>query len=381
MRKQKVVDSICPNCGSKLDYNAKLKKWKCKYCDGEFTLEELKEKNNAASSENNEEKVVEEVVEETEVVEEDKKKNNKKEEEEQQDYVNYTCQNCGAQIIADEQTSATFCVYCGNTAILKNKLSDKFHPDWIIPFKKEEKEAKEAFKNLSNGRPLCPKEFTDIKNIEKIKGVYIPFWLFDYEASGSLNCKGTKVRVWTTGDTQYTETKEYALNRTGSMKFTRIPRDGSTRFADDIMDSIEPFNYDELEEYNHAYLSGFFAERYDVEADIATEDAKKRAVNSATDEMFNDSNGICPTKHIIENTIQGKETKREYVLLPVYMVNVKYNGKMHTFAMNGQTGEFIGDIPIDKKKLWLYRLGIFFGILIGIILISLIFCLITGGAI
>jgi len=375
MRKEKVVDSICPNCGSKLDYNAKLKKWKCKYCDGEFTLEELKEKNNAASDINNEKPEVEKVVEE----ETTSKKETK--EEVQEDYVNYTCQNCGAQIIADEQTSATFCVYCGNTAILKNKLSDKFHPDWIIPFKKEEALAKEEFKNLSKGRPLCPKEFTDIKNIEKIKGVYIPFWLFNYETSGVLVCKGTTVRSWTVGDTRYTETKYYDLVRAGSMNFTRVPKDGSTRFDDNIMDSIEPFNYEEFEEYNHAYLSGFYAEKYDVEPEIASKDAAQRAINSATDEMYNDSNGVCATKRIEQNTIQAKETKREYVLLPVYMVNVKYQGKMYPFAMNGQTGEFIGDIPIDNKKLWMYRIGIFFGVLIGIILISLIFCLLTGGAI
>ena len=368
MRKEEVIDSICPNCGSKLDYNAKLKKWKCKYCEGEFTLEELKEKNNAAADINNEPKK----EEKEEVVEEKEKKKETKKEEDNQDYVNYTCQNCGAQIIADEQTSATFCVYCGNTAILKNKLSDKFHPDWIIPFKKEEKEAKEAFKNLSKGRPLCPKEFTDINNIEKIRGIYIPFWLFNFKAEGVLVCKGTKVRTWTTGSTQYTETKEYDLVRAGSMEFNKIPRDGSTRFDDAIMDSIEPFNYNDLVEYNHAYLSGFLAEKYDIEADVAVEDAKNRAQNSATNEMYNDSNSTCSTKHITQNTIQAKETKREYVLLPVYMVNVKYNGKMHTFAMNGQTGEFIGDIPINNKKAWAYGIGIFLGIFLGIILISLV---------
>ena len=373
MRKEKVVDSICPNCGAKLDYNAKLKKWKCKYCEGEFTLEELKEKNNAASDVNNE-KPVEEVEE---VTEEETKKKNKKEEE-PQDYVNYTCQNCGAQIIADEQTAATFCVYCGNTAILKNKLSDKFHPDWIIPFKKEEAVAKEAFKNLSKGRPLCPTEFTDLKNIEKIKGVYIPFWLFDYETQGVLVCKGTNVRSWTVGDTRYTETKYYDLVRAGSMKFNRVPKDGSTRFDDNIMDSIEPFNYEELEEYNHAYLSGFFAEKYDVEPEVASKDAAQRAVNTATNEMYADSNGVCLTKRIEQNTIQAKETKKEYVLLPVYMVNVKYNGKMYPFAMNGQTGEFIGDIPVDKKKAWKQGILTFIITFAIVIIISLIIFFMGG---
>lgn len=345
MRKQNVVDSKCPHCGAKLDFDANTQKWLCKYCDSSFTLEEIENNNNAASIENNETPL----------------------EEISPNYDSYRCQNCGAEIIADEQTSATFCIYCGNTAILKNKLSGTFNPDWIIPFKKEEKDARTAFRNISKGRPLCPKGFNDEKNIEKIRGVYIPFWLFDFMSQGELDCDGINVRTWRVGDTQYTETKKYNLERAGSMHFTRIPRDGSTRFADDIMDSIEPFNYEELVKYNHAYLSGFLAEKYDVPAEEAAKDAGARANQSATNTMYNDMK-TCSTKTIRNNTITSTETRREYVLLPVYMVNVNYGGKMYTFAMNGQTGEFIGDIPVDKKKACLYAIGIFLALFTLIII-------------
>ena len=94
--------------------------------------------------------------------------------------------------------------------------------------------------------------------------------------------------------------------------------------------------------------------------------------------MYNDSNGVCTSKRIEQNSIEATETKREYVLLPVYMVNVKYNGKMYPFAMNGQTGEFIGDIPVDNKKAWMQGLATFAITFAIIIVISLIFFFIGG---
>ena len=323
-----VLDNKCPNCQAVLKFDPKLGKWNCKYCDSIFTLEELQKYNNASSE-----------------------KNNLNENKENVDIsqVSYHCQNCGAEIITDEQTSATFCIYCGNTAILKSKLSNNFAPDRIIPFKTEKNEAIKAFKNITKGKPLAPKDFNSEKNIEKIKGVYIPFWLYDIKAEGSVNSNAKKVRSWRVGDVHYTKTDIYKLYRTGEMEFLGVPVDGSTRFDNSIMNSLEPFKYDEFEKYNHAYLSGFFAEKYDVDGDSAYDEAVKRSLESAKNTMLNNSIGYT-SKNIYENTLVSTQLKREYILLPVWMVNVKYKDQMHIFAMNGQTGKFIGNIPLDKKK-------------------------------
>ncbi len=332
-----VLDNKCPNCGAVLKFNPQLGKWSCDYCDSVFTLEELQKHNNASSVKNN-------IKENTEEV--DISKNS------------YHCNNCGAEIIADEQTAATFCVYCGNTAILKSKLSYQFAPSRIIPFKTEKKQAVEAFKKLSKGKPLVPRDFVSEKNIEKIRGIYIPFWLYDVKVEGSLDCDAQKVDSWTVGDTHYTKTSTYKLYRTGSMEFYGVPVDGSTRFANDIMNTLEPFKYEDLTEYNHAYLSGFYAEKYDVDSDTAFEDAKKRSLESAKETMMNDSIGYT-SKVITQNTLAPSIIKKEYILLPVWMVNIKYKNEMYLFAMNGQTGEFIGNIPLDKTKAVVYGVIIF----------------------
>lgn len=358
---KKVLDNKCPTCAAPIFFNPTLGKWKCNYCDNEFTLEEMQKYNNASNQKYNEKVINEE--------------ENIKNKQDNTVYVAYNCQNCGAEIITDEQTAATFCVYCGNTAILKNKLSGAFAPSKIIPFKKEKQLAIDSFKALSKGRPLMPKEFNNIKNIEKITGVYIPFWLFDINVSGSVNANAQKITSWSVGSTHYTKTDTYKLYRTAQMDYNRIPVDGSTRFTNDIMNTIEPFDYRELVDYNHAYLSGFLAEKYDVVSNEAFKEAGARSIRSTQDYILMDM-GNYTGKVIFENTLVAKQTKAEYALLPVWMVNVKYKDKYYLFAMNGQTGEFIGDIPIDKNKVILYSIGIFALIFVISIIISYIIYLV-----
>ncbi len=342
---KKVLDNKCPSCKAPIFFNPKLGKWKCEYCDSEFTIEDMKKYTNAGKDENNN-------------VEEDTT-----------NYVSYKCENCGAEIVTDEQTAATFCIYCGNTAILKNKLSGKFAPNYLIPFKKNKEEAIEALKNIAKGRPFMPKDFNSEKNIEKIKGVYIPFWLFDIQVDGDINCSATKVSSWTSGDTHYTKTDNYLLYRSAIMAFDKIPADGSTRFDDNIMNSIEPFDYKDLIDYNHAYLSGFYAEKYDVVSENVEEIVKKRAIESAKDKMLADCYGYT-TKLVTSQNINPSIDKITYVLLPVWMVNVKYKNKYYIFAMNGQTGEFIGDIPLDKKKVIICSILLYVGIAMFILIMS-----------
>lgn len=325
-KNNKALDHKCPSCMAPIFFNPKLGKWKCEYCNSEFTLEELKKFNNASSKEANDTKNADDTI-----------------------YDSYKCENCGAEIIADENTASTFCLYCGNTAILKSKLSGKFSPTKIIPFKKVKEDAVTEFKNLKRKRPLLPRQFVSVTNIEKITGLYIPFWLYNILVTGEMNAIGKKIKSWTVGDRHYTKTDIYDVKRAGSMLYKLIPVDGSKRFDDNIMNTIEPFDYNELIDYNHAYLSGFLAEKYDFENEEAIKIADKRAINSTSSEMKKSIHGYSSVSVKLSN-FNSEEQSHEYALLPVWMVNVKYKGKYYLFAMNGQTGRFIGDMPIDKLK-------------------------------
>ena len=345
MKKTEVLDNRCPHCGAKIDFNPNSNSFKCEYCGIESTLDELIKYNTANTAAAKNAKTKEENVDDYD------------------NYISYTCSDCGAEIIADAQTTATFCVYCGNNAILKNKLSGKFAPSKIIPFKKDIKEAENAFINLSKGRPLVPKNFTSTQNIERIRGIYIPFWFHNFHIEGGLTMKGVTYDYWSVGVTDYTRTRIYELIREGNIDFHYVPVDGSTRFDNSLMNTIQPYDYNDLVPYNHAYLAGFLAERYDIEGNDTKGEVEPDILNDVKN-MFKEDAMMYGVKKIKSNTLAVTNHNIEYVLLPVYMVNVKYMGKMYTFAMNGQTGEFIGDIPVDKIKLTLITIisiiGLFF---------------------
>lgn len=343
-----VLDNKCPACGAKITFNPKNQKWDCEYCGSKFSLEEMQKHNNASSKEAN-----------NSVSTKPFKKLD--------DLDVYRCKNCGAEVMADETTTSTFCVYCGSTTILKDKIVDGIAPTKIIPFKKVKDDAVSAFRGLSKGRPLMPKFFNDEKNIEKISGVYIPFWTYDLKVSGNIDFDAKDVTTWSDYNYRYVKTDTYISKRSGTMNFDRILVDASSRFDDDLMDSLEPFNLAELVEYNHAYLSGFLAEKYDVEENVAVDRANTRAMNSAID-IVKDSVHH-QTKTVVTNNLSINKMSYDYILLPVWMVNINYNNKNYTFAMNGQTGEIVGNIPIDIKKTIIISLILFVGIALIVFLI------------
>lgn len=329
------LDNKCPSCSAPIKFNPTKQCWSCDYCGSDFTLEEMQKHTNASSAEVNKKTKIK-----TEAID------------------SYHCKNCGATIVADEYTTATFCVYCGSTAILKEKIQNNRVPDLIIPFNSKKEDAIKAFKNLSKGRPLMPKFFNKSENIEKIRGIYIPFWIYNINMDGSIILSGKRIKSWSVGNVDYIKTDIYRMIREGKIEFNNVPVDASTRFNDDIMNTIEPFDYSGLKEYNHAYLSGFLAEKYDVETDKAYETALSRVNESCKNVAINSCLGYSGVS-ISSNSMTAIENDKKYILLPVWMVNVKYRNKMYLFAMNGQTKELVGNIPLDIKKTIIYTVLIF----------------------
>ncbi len=345
------LDNKCPACGAKIKFNPVNQMWDCEYCGSKFSLEEMQKHENASTSKANEvTSKPEKKLEEMDV---------------------YRCKNCGAEIMADKNTTSTFCLYCGSTAILKDRINEGRAPNYIIPFKNVKNDAVEAFKKLLKKKKLAPKCFKDPKNIEKITGVYIPFWAYDITSDGRVKFSAIDTSTWSDSNYHYTKTSTYHVEMTGHFDFNKILVDASSRFPDDLMDSLEPFDYSQLVEYNHAYLSGFLAEKYDV----AENDAKERAVfrsNNTSIAMLKTKIGH-QSSTVMNNALNFDTKKVHYIMLPVWMVNVQYKNKNYTFAMNGQTGKIIGNIPIGFKETVFWTLLIFaISFVISFIVIGLV---------
>ncbi len=339
-----VTEFKCPNCGGRVEFSSGEQLMKCPFCDSEFDMEaaqELEKESGTGEDNFNWESTA----------------GGQWEKGEEENMSVYVCNSCGGEIICDSTTGATACPYCDSTVVFSKIFSGDLKPDLVIPFKLDKKAAKEALtKHLSDKR-LLPKVFKEENHIDEIKGVYVPFWLFDADADGTAQFRGVKTRSWSTSDYIFTEHKYYHVVRGGSMSFAAVPVDGSSKMADDLMESIEPFDLSEAVDFNRAYLSGYLADRYDVDDKQSIERANERIKTSLTDNL--QSTVIGYSSVIPQNanvSLSGGSVK--YALYPVWLLNTTWKDKKYTFAMNGQTGRFVGNLPLDKGALVKMILGI-----------------------
>ena len=346
-----VTSYQCPACTGPLNFDPQTGKLGCEFCGSSFELayiEELYAPKEEAAVEASAKEAKGDGGWDASGISEDWG-------EDAKGMKSYSCPSCMAELICDATTAATSCPYCGNPTVVPGQFSGALKPEYVIPFKLKKEDAVAALKKHYGKRFLLPKTFKDGNHIEKVQGVYVPFWLFDGEAEGDGVYDATRSRTYTRGDYEITETDHFVVRRSGDLAFEKIPVDASTKMPDAHMDSIEPFDYSELKPFSTAYLPGFLADKYDVTVDESKQRADKRCEGTLESELRKTVLGyqtVVPRNQNC-NILRGKV---HYALLPVWLLNTKWNGKDFLFAMNGQTGKMVGDLPVDKKK---YRLVLF----------------------
>ena len=269
----------------------------------------------------------------------------------------YSCPSCAAELICDDTTAATSCPYCGNPTVVPGQLSGQLKPDYVIPFRLDKDAAIEALKKYYKGKKLLPKAFGAANHIEEVKGIYVPFWLFDGESNAAMRFRGTKVKTYTLGEYRVTETDHYRVTRECEVAFEKVPVDGSSKMPNAHMDAIEPFHYGELKPFSTAYLPGFLADKYDEDAEACSVRANDRIL-ATTERALAATAGGYSTLTREYSSINLKKGDIHYALLPVWMLSTKWKGRDFLFAMNGQTGKLIGDLPVDKARYWGWFMGI-----------------------
>ena len=343
-----LLEYKCPACGGKIEFNSTLQKLKCPYCDTEYEAEALRAYDEALGQQGQDEMEWE---------------TPKRcwQEGEADALHSYVCSSCGGEIVCEKTTAATNCPFCGNPVVMTERLSGMLKPDYVIPFKLDKQAAKAGLARHLQGKRLLPKVFKDQNHIDEIKGVYVPFWLFDADAAADIRYKATRVRTWGDSNYIYTETSFYSVLRGGSIGFDRVPVDGSSKMADDLMESIEPYNFADAVDFQTAYLSGYLADKYDVTVEQSVERANAR-VKKSTEQAFAATVQGYATVTPESCSVRLANGKAKYALYPVWLLNTTWAGQRYTFAMNGQTGKFVGDLPLDKGayRKWLFGLtGIF----------------------
>lgn len=357
----KVLEYKCPCCNAPLIFGQDQQKMVCEFCDNTFEMDAVKAYNETLDAPDENAKEWEE------------SKSTQWSEEDQQTVRTYTCSSCGGELITDDTTAATFCPYCDNPTIIQGRLSGGIRPDYVLPFKNGKEEAKAAFRKLCKGKPLLPKGFASEVRVEKISGMYVPFWLYNCSSRLVGRYTATRHHRWSDSRYNYTRTEYYNLLRSANANFQYIPMDASSKLNNAIMESIEPFDYTQLVDFETAYLSGYLADKYDVEAEIGHERVKQR-VTATMDEKVRSSMSGYSGVSTVQRNVSIEHGDSKYVLLPVWMLYTKFQDQTYVFAMNGQTGKMTGSFPVCPKKSAMWFAGLSAGItLLGTIIQLLIF--------
>ena len=336
----------CPCCGGAIQFDSALQKMKCPYCDTEFEMETLKEYDAQLKSDAEDNMQWETAA------------GSKWSEGETDGLRTYICESCGGEIVGDETMAATMCPYCDNPVVVMKQFSGMLRPDCVIPFQLDKNAAKEAFKRHLLKKRLLPKVFKDEAHIDEIKGIYVPFWLFDTDVQANIRYRATRVRSYSDARYIYKETSYFSVLRGGRIGFDRVPVDGSTKMADDLMESLEPYDFRGAVDFQTAYLAGYLADKYDVDAQQSSGRANERIKHSTERAFANTVTGYATAVPESSN-IHLSNGRSSYALYPVWLLHTTWNGQMYTFAMNGQTGKFVGNLPVDKKAAarWFFGLA------------------------
>ncbi len=357
-----IFEYKCPCCGGAVNFDATAQKMKCPYCDTEFDPNAFIKKDKRLEEQ------------EPDNFKWDENAGQEWDDNEEGQMNVFVCQSCAGEIVADENTAATECPYCGNPVVLSGRLSGTLKPDYVIPFKHTKEQAKDELKRYVSSKKFAPKKFKQENRLEEIKGIYVPFWLFDSDTDAAVSYEATTVRTWSDSKYNYTETSFFDVYRAGSMSFVNIPCDGSSQMPDDLMESIEPFDFSEAVDFQTAYLAGYLADKYDVTMEDSIERANNR-VRTSSEQVLRGTIDY-PYHSVIakSSSVQITNGKAKYALYPVWILNTDHNGKKYTFAMNGQSGKLIGDLPVDGKKLF----ALFAGLSVGLAVIIYFIAAFTG---
>ncbi len=260
----------------------------------------------------------------------------------------FTCPQCGAEILSEDTTAATFCSFCGGSVILDSRVRKERRPSRIIPFTRTREDCRAAYRRLLGRAFFAPKELKDESLIEKFRGIYMPYWVYSFRKKGTVTMPGE--RSSRKGD--YQITNNYDIEYEIDEDYDGLAYDASSTFSDSLSGAIGPFDMKEAKEFTPSFLSGFYADTNDVEKQVYLEEAEETVVRDAVRELSGDS--ACRKYQIrqeaIREALRPAERSIELAMLPVWFLSYRNGDRVSYAVVNGQTGKAAADLPVDGKR-------------------------------
>lgn len=304
----------CPGCGAMMKFSPALQKLECEHCGRIERVADVSNSRNAQYF----------------------------------DAMCYTCPDCGADILSNDDTAVTFCNYCGNSVALEGRLEQLKKPKRIIPFKKTYDEAVKSYASLVKGALFAPNSLISDSSIDNFRGIYMPYWTYEYRGKGDSKFYAYKTRR--SGD--YILNDNYEVKASYECEYEGLSFDASAVFFDRFSDAIAPFNIVDARDFDEGYLAGFYADAGDVEAQVY----KEKALTMINHDMGSNVTDLKEMKMmtILQNSLkftpETENSEETLSYFPVWFLANKYGDKVSYAVVNGQTGEAAADIPISYTR-------------------------------
>ena len=262
----------------------------------------------------------------------------------------YSCPNCGAEIVATDETASTFCSFCGDSVVLRPRLMRQKYPAYIIPFSKTKEDCAEAYRKKLRGAIFAPSRMKQESEIDKFRGIYMPYWTYEFAKDRNISLEGTKSHR--RGDYVYTD--HYNLSKMVHAGYEGASYDAASTFNDTLSEAISPFDVTGAKEFTPAYLSGFYADVGDVDQNIYEADAKGSAEYYYSSNLFQDPvfNNYTINENTLKNQLDPEPRPEKMGYFPVWFLAIRSrNNKRVSYAVvNEQTGKVAADLPVSFLK-------------------------------
>lgn len=282
------------------------------------------------------------------------------------------CTSCGAIVTFVPPEVARECDFCGAKIVAQPKSADPtVAPEGVLPFHITQPQATAAVKQWIATRWFAPNALKRFASPDAIDGIYLPFWTYDTNTTsyytGERGDHYYETDYYTETDSQgntvqksrqVQKTRWYSASGTVTRWFDDILIPATRSLPANRLTALEPWDMQELKAYDPGYLSGFKAQRYQVELAEGFEQAKQVAAPVIDSDVRRDIGGDEQRVHNVTTNYSAITFK--HLLLPVYAGAYRLNQKVYQVVINGRTGEVQGDRPYSFWKITLFVLSIIF---------------------
>ncbi len=351
-----VVDSFaCTSCGADLAYQPGTTSLACQYCGARNEITQRQE--------------------DIEELDFHAFLNGKIESEEQITEHFVKCECCGASCTLEPHVTAATCAYCATPLVIEQGTDETIiQPKSLLPFKLNKEKALSAFKQWVSKRWFAPNDLKKAAlTFDHFKGVYIPYWTYDTATySAYVGQRGdyyyeTQTYTETKDGESVTKTRQIQKTRWSSVSgqinilFDDILIPATNSLPKKCIEKLEPWDLTNLVPYEKSFLSGFLAEKYQVDIREGFKRAKTIADRAIRQRVKEDIGG--DKQRITSLKTNHTDITFKHMLLPVFVCAYRFKDKTYQFLVNGRTGEVQGERPWSWIKLT--TLGIIIAAAVG----------------